>query len=177
MLIYDVLKKDHEKVKELLTELIHLDDDSTDRSELITKIHDELVPHSRAEEAVFYNSIRAMKLSQDVIRHSYQEHMEAETLLMVLRMKDKIDADWRKTAVKLKEALEHHIEEEEARIFSVAKTLFTEEEATQFADAFERMKPKIQEEGFLGTTADLIANLMPPRFSKTLRGEDSSPHV
>jgi hemerythrin superfamily protein len=174
MLIYDALKKDHEKVKSLLNQLLLLDDKSENRSELIDEIRDELIPHARAEEAVFYNSLRSTDAAKDIIMHAYGEHVEAEAMLKTLQMKDKIDADWKLTARKLKEALEHHIKEEEGRIFNVAKQVFTEQEAMQFGDAFERMKPEIKEEGFMGTTFDLIQNLMPPRFMKTLRGKDSN---
>ncbi len=172
MLIYEALKKDHEKVKSLLNELLSLDENSKNRKDLIHQIKDELIPHVRAEEAVFYNSLRALDEAKDIIMHAYQEHVEAEGMLTLLQAKDVIDADWKATARKLKEALEHHISEEEGRIFNVAKQLFTEKEATQFAEAFERMKPDIKEEGFVGTTFDLVKNLMPPRFTKSFKVGD-----
>ena len=175
MLIYETLKKDHQTVKSLLNELTVLDEDSENRSDLIEKIRSELIPHARAEEAVFYNSLRAVPAAQDVVMHAYQEHIEAETLLKTLQLKDKIDADWKKTANKLKEALEHHISEEEGRVFTVAQEVFSAEEATQFNEAFEKMKEEVKDESFAGTTMDLIANLMPPRFMKAIRGDKANP--
>ena len=108
--------------------------------------------------------------------HGYQEHMEAETLLRTLQAADKIDAAWKQTAQKLKKALEHHIEEEEGKIFNVAQHLFTEEEAVMMAEAFEQLKPEVREEGFLRTTIDMVANLMPPRFAASLRTMTLNPH-
>lgn len=177
MQIYEALKKDHEKVKLLLNELLMLDEHSENKDELITQIRDEIIPHARAEEAIFYNSLRAMDQANDIVMHGYQEHVEAETLLKTLQIKEKIDLDWKSTAKKLKTALEHHIQEEEGKIFTVAKLVFTNEEATQLAVAFEKMKPEIKEEGFIGTTLDLIKNLMPPRFITSLQGKNSSPFV
>lgn len=172
MLIYEALKEDHETVKDLLRQLLMLADGDDNRKDLIQKIHDELIPHARAEEAVFYNSLRSLDAAKDIIMHAYGEHIEAEVMLTTLQVKDKIDADWRKTALKLKQALEHHIKEEETRIFNVAKELFTSKEAIQLGEAFEKMKSEVKGEGFVGTTLDLIKNLMPPRFVQSFRGQN-----
>lgn len=170
MLIYDALRKDHDTVRQLLNELVMLsENDEQRRHGLIDQIRDEIVPHARAEESVFYNSLRAIDAAKDVVMHGYQEHMEAETLLRTLQVKDKIDADWKATAQKLKKAIEHHIQEEEGKIFNVAQQLFTEDEARMMGEAFEQLKPEVREEGFLRTTLDMVANLMPPRFAASLR--------
>ena len=170
MQIYEALKSDHEKVRGLLGELISLDDeDSASRSRILEQIRDELIPHSRAEEAVFYNSIRAVNTAQDLVWHSFKEHMEAEALLRALQAMDKVDVSWKKTAHKLNEALNHHILEEENKIIPVAEHLFTHEEAEAMGEAFEEMKPEVQEEGFLQTTLDMIANMMPTRLAAPLR--------
>lgn len=173
MTIYEVLKKDHDNLKELLNELVMIGaDDEETRHELIKQIRDEIVPHSRAEETVLYNSMRMIDSAKDVVMHGYQEHMEAEALLRTLQVKDKVDLDWQETAKKLKKALEHHIEEEEGKIFGVARQLFTQEEAAMMAEAFEQLKPEVKTEGFMKTTLDLITNLMPPRFAASLRTYD-----
>src|SRR4051812_42423759 len=105
MSIYDALKKDHRKVEELLNELVMLEENSGRAPELISEIRDELVPHSRAEESVFYNSLRSLDQAKDIVMHGYKEHLEAETLLRTLQAKSKIDLDWKKTANDLRLAL------------------------------------------------------------------------
>lgn len=170
MQIYEALKQDHDKVKELLNELVSLNKgDEERRHALIDQIRDELVPHARAEESVFYNSLRAIDAAKDIVMHGFQEHMEAETHLRTLQAKDMIDADWKKTAEALKKSVEHHIEEEETKIFTVAQQLFTQEEARMMAEAFEQLKPEVREGGFLQNTLDMVANLMPPRLAAPLR--------
>lgn len=169
MLIYDALKKDHEKVKGLLDELIALTEGDPRRNQLIKSIRDELIPHARAEESILYNSLRSIDATKDLVREGFQEHVEAEALLRTLQMKDKIDADWRTTAGKLKEALAHHIREEETAVFAAAQEYLTEREAEMMGEAFEKMKPEIRRENILQTTVDLIANMMPPRFASVFR--------
>lgn len=176
MLIYDALKNDHVRIQGLMDELVNLNEDaSSRRTELIDQLRSELIPHARAEEAVLYNSMRSIEAAKDTIRHSYQEHMAAETLLRTLQLKEKVDMDWMKTARKLREALSHHIDEEENRVFSVAQQLFTKEEATVMADAFERIKPEIREQGLMKNTLDMLVNMMPPRIAASLRTYNVNP--
>jgi hemerythrin-like domain-containing protein len=172
MQIYEILKKDHDEVKEMLTELIRLGPDSPAevRNGLIADIRDALVPHSRAEEAILYNSMREISQASNLVVQGYQEHVEAETLLRALQVTGKIDAGWMTTAKTLKSALEHHIQEEEGKIFQAARQIFTPEEAEMMGEAFESLKPKIKSEGLMATTLELVANVMPPRLSKIFSG-------
>nr|WP_295906258.1 hemerythrin domain-containing protein [uncultured Bdellovibrio sp.] len=168
--IYQALKKDHVVVRGLLNDLVNLPEgDKEGKFQLINKIRDELIPHARAEESVFYNSLRSLNLTKDIAMEGYKEHMEAETLLRMLQLQDKTKMDWKNTAQKLRQALEHHIAEEEGRMFEAAMNNFTEEEAQMFGEAFERLKPQIKEQTIVGTTLDMVANLMPPRFSELFR--------
>ncbi len=170
MEIYDALIIDHRKLQDLLEQLLKLkDDDEELRHELVQQIRDELVPHSRAEEAVFYNSIRAINTAQDLVWDGFKEHMEAEALLRTLQAADKVDAGWRETARKLKQAINHHIQEEENRIIPTARQLFTNDEAEVMADASEDMKPHVADGSIIQATLDLIANMMPPRLAAPLR--------
>ena len=118
---------------------------------------------------VLYNTLRSLDATHKAVAHAYKEHLEAETLLRKLQMKDKIDSDWKETAVKLKEALEHHIADEEGRIFTAAKSVLSESEVEMMGKAFEQLKPGIQKESIVGTTMDLVVNMMPPRFTSTFR--------
>jgi hemerythrin-like domain-containing protein len=177
MQIYEELMKDHRKVMDLFNQLISQADATAEvRNGLIDQIRDELIPHSRAEEAVFYNSLREIPEVKGLVMHGYAEHMEAETLLRTLQVTGKVDAGWRTVAEKLRDALAHHIEEEETEIFDAAKQVLAAEEAEMIGKAFVEMKPEIREQGLMGTTVDMVANLMPQRFVNSLRNFVSSKH-
>jgi hemerythrin superfamily protein len=165
MLIYDILREDHDKIKILLNKLVTLSVRDESRGALVEKIRNDLVPHSRAEESVLYNSLRALDAAKGLVMHNYQEHMEIEALLRTLQVKDIIDGDWRPTALRLQELIESHIVEEETKLFHVARELFTDAEAETMGLAFENMKPIIREEGFMKTTFDLLLNLIPPKYA------------
>ncbi len=168
--IYDLLKKDHRKVEGLLERLVHsADADDETRTSLINQIRDDLIPHSRAEEAVFYNSLSAIPEAKDLIRHGYAEHMEAETLLRTLQGLNAVDAEWTTVAKKLRDSLLHHIEEEEGEIFTAAQALLADEEALLMGEAFTEMKEKIGDGGIVTSTLEFVANMMPLRFATPLR--------
>lgn len=170
MEIYEALKKDHDNVKSLLQQLVGLtQEQSEERHELIKMIRDELVPHARAEEAVFYNCMRELDVAKDLVMHGYAEHMEAEAHLRMLQIRDTIDATWKDTAKKLQESVTHHIHEEETKIFGAARQLFTVEEAEMMGEAFENLKPEVRTEGIFKNTVDMVTNMMPPRFAAAFR--------
>ena len=168
MQIYEALKNDHKKVLELFDELLALDEHDDHRLDLVEQIRDELIPHSRAEEKVFYNSLRALDADSGKVMHAYNEHLAAETLFRTIQAENGLHVGWKTTAKKLRDALQHHIQEEESEIFALAQKVFSTQEAEQIGTAFAALKPQIREKGLVGTTLDMIANLMPPRISKTL---------
>lgn len=177
MLIYEALRNDHNELKVLFSQLMELsDDDVEQRHRLIELIRDGLIPHARAEESVFYNSLRLMDNTKKIAMHAYKEHLEAESLLRMLQVQDKTHIKWRETAGKLRTAIEHHIYEEESQLFSVAQALFTNEEAIAMAEAFEKQKQEIKDKGFMGTTLEMISNLMPPTVSDNFKNRDSNRH-
>lgn len=170
MQIYDILKQEHEEVKSLLSELIALDKDDEYRFVLVAQIKNALLPHARAEEATFYNTIRAVDADKSIVAHGYKEHIEAEALLVLLEAKDKVNFDWKETAMKLNDALEHHISDEEGKIFTEARNIFSFDEAESIGAAFLKIKPSFVGEGGLKNTADLVINLLPPRLADSIRG-------
>lgn len=167
--IYEVLERDHEEVKDLLNQLVSLDESDEYRFVLIEEINNSLIPHSRAEESVFYNTLRAVNAEKGVVMHGFKEHLEAESLLRALQVMDKVNMDWKSTAKKLQEAVEHHVQDEESDIFEEARKAFTQEEAQMMAEAFENLKAEVQQEGSLKNTMDMVINMMPPRIADKIR--------
>lgn len=174
MEIYESLKQDHIAVSDLLNELVALDKDDDYRTVIVEQISSALIPHARAEEAILYNSIRAVKSDNSLVMHSYKEHMEAESLLRMLQVKDKADFDWKDTAIKLRTALSKHIQEEETNLFREARSIFSTEEATMMNDAFLKMKSQVAQQGFMKNSFDMVVNLMPPKFVEKIRKMGSS---
>ncbi len=176
MTIYEALKKDHVKVGALLDQLVAAakSDDKT-RSSLIQQIRDELIPHARAEEAVFYNSLREISGAKGMAFHGYAEHAEAETILRTLQVTDAMNINWTAAAEKLRDAIKHHVADEENEMIPAAQKLFLDQEAEMMGEAFEKMKPEIKKGSFLETTLDMVANMMPDRLRPAMRKFTTQP--
>jgi len=172
MNIYQALTNDHDELKPLLDRLVEASEKDRETSDLLDQIHDLLIPHARAEEAVFYNSLREIEGTTSLVAHTYREHMQAEGILQTLRGLSKINVEWTTMAKKLRESLLHHIQEEEEEIFPKAQMVFADDEAEQMAIAFEHAKQQAEEQGELGNMADLVVNLMPKRLAEMMRSSE-----
>ena len=160
--IYDLLAQDHEEVQGLFTQLLALDDKDESRSAIVKQIYDALIPHARSEEAVFYNTLRAIGAGKGKVFHGYKEHVEAELMLKALLVEVNTGIPWKATAKKLSEALDHHIAEEEDEIFAVAREALSDEEAVSIGEAFTAMKEKVAEGGEIGNMVQQMKNMLPP---------------
>lgn len=170
MTIYEALEKDHEQLKALLDRLVEASDADQDTRTLLDRIRDELVPHSRAEEAIFYNNLRAESDWGTLdAADSFREHAQAETILRTLRGLKRVDGEWTAAAKELRDGIFSHIEEEESETFARARETFTEEEAQQMGEAFEQMKPEIRKQGATKNMVEMAVNMLPKRLGDRVR--------
>ena len=165
MNIYQSLEKDHKKINELLDRLIQASETENENwKKIVDEIRDELIPHSRAEEAVFYNAIRELNPKIEILKDSFAEHAKAELDLRTLQAMKAVDVNWTNLAKKLRTDILHHVKHEEGRVFTSAQRLFTDEEAKMIGSAFKELKPIVKKQSFAGTTVDFISNLLPRRL-------------
>lgn len=147
--IYEILKKDHRLVKELLKKLEKTDESSGDvRIELLTELKENLLPHSRAEEQVLYEALKDcdVKEADEKAFEGYEEHAVADHLIQELEATQTEDKRWGALMVVLKENLEHHIEEEEGEFFKKAREAFDSDTAKEMATNFVSLKEIFSEE-------------------------------
>lgn len=117
--ILGTLKKEHDAVKDLLSDL-QSSKSSAERKGLVRKISAALVPHSVAEEKVVYRKLIALSDKQAQV-DSYEGTLEhtwaAKTLERLAAIDDATSSEHMATAKVLKELVEHHIKEEESSIW------------------------------------------------------------
>ncbi|WPU66567.1 hemerythrin domain-containing protein [Peredibacter starrii] len=145
MEIYQLLKDDHKTVKTLLKKL----EDTTERSQkerttLFTKLKEALIPHTRAEEKIFYESLKLseVKEADDLAYEGYEEHGVADRLIKELDKTEPSDKRWTALMSVLKEVVEHHIKEEEENMFKKAQKSFDSELAVEMGENFLELKEK-----------------------------------
>jgi hemerythrin superfamily protein len=139
------LKKEHREVQLLLDRLV--DSDTTaERKSLLKQIKLALVPHSKAEEKVVYDAVRALKdrdARQDG-EEGYLEHGLADRMLATLGRATAASVEFAAAAKVLRELINHHIGEEESNIWSDVKDNFSDEEREQMNRDFEAAKKKVK---------------------------------
>lgn len=176
MQIYEILKQEHQEITAMLNDLVLLKDDDEYRFVLVEEIKGVLIPHSHAEEAAFYNTLRAVDADKSIVAESFKEHLEAEELLGFLELKDRVNFDWRETAIKLQELFARHVLQEETNVFSEAKKMFSKEEAESIGATFVSLKQSYQSERNFKSASDMAVNMLPPRLADSVRSYNRTSH-
>lgn len=140
---FKMLKQDHDKVKKILKEL----EDKTDRElasreELFTRLKQELIPHMEAEEKIFYPTLRNVQGPKKDILESIEEHHVGRMVLDELNGLSRNAPNWLAKLIVFKEIVEHHIEEEEDKIFDMAEDAIEDDQMSNIMRRFQEEKEK-----------------------------------
>jgi hemerythrin superfamily protein len=120
--VFDMLKKDHEKVKTLFEQFEHAKDGRM-KQRIIREAIQELDVHASLEESLVYPAIREEMDEEEVMDEALEEHHVAHVLLNELkRMRSSTGRSDAKFKV-LGESVKHHIQEEEGTMFPKADKL------------------------------------------------------
>ena len=168
MSIYQAIRNDHLKLKSLLNDLEELEKDDEFRMTLIEDLGKQLIPHIRAEEAIFYNTLRGVNADKKLLFHAFQEHIEIEGLYRSLQVLDKFKLNWLPTAKKLQNIIFRHIQNEEFELFTEAQNAFTEDESQLLEASFQELKLKIEHDGIFKNSFEMVFNMLPPKISSKM---------
>ena len=138
--IYERLKQDHETQRDLAAQIMETSGDSEERRSLWNRFKPEAVAHANAEEQTFYAALIGRPEGQEKARHSVSEHKEADDLIEELDEMDMGSGGWIQKFEKLKDDVEHHMDEEENEVFALAQKLLSDAEERSLADEFEQRK-------------------------------------
>jgi hemerythrin superfamily protein len=144
--IYNYLKKDHQKVADLMEQVI-ASKDPAERQSLFETIKLELTLHADTEEQTFYKAIEDATRSKQVeekIEHANHEHDEIREYLEKLSTTPVTDELWLETFGEFKHSVTHHVEEEEGEIFEKAKKYLSSQEAKDLAKEMDALKKQAQ---------------------------------
>jgi hypothetical protein len=142
-----LLKADHDRVKELLSEL----ESTTERGiktrqELFATIKGELMVHEAIEEEIFYPALKSHPKAEDIVLEGFEEHHVVDLLMGELEGLPVDDESWGAKAKVMQENVEHHIEEEEGEMFRAARQVFDRDELQQLGEQMSARKESAQRE-------------------------------
>jgi hemerythrin superfamily protein len=140
----ELLKHDHETVKELFEQAEAAEDDKEKRK-MFKEIKKELDTHTRIEESIFYPAMQEFEELKDMVLESIEEHKQVKKLL---REMDKLGKTSDKFEPKLKvlqENIEHHAEEEEeGKMFPKIRKLVDSAQLQELGNELAAAKNKRQ---------------------------------
>ncbi len=140
--IFDRLKQDHDRHRELLAQIVETSGDSPERQSLFEAFKVEVTAHAAAEEETLYATMLAREeLRHDAV-HSVSEHKEIGDMLEDLADADMGSSGWLTKFKSLKEEYTHHIDEEEKEMFPAAAEGLDEEKTVELRAVFEKRKPR-----------------------------------
>ena len=139
----ELLKQDHQKVKELFEQAEEAEGE--EQQEVFEQIKTELETHARIEETVFYPAVQEHEELKDMVLESLEEHKQIKTLL---REMESLASESEKFEPKLKvlmENVEHHAEEEEeGKMFPKLRQIMGKQKLEQLGADLEAAKGQRQ---------------------------------
>src|SRR3954471_3948343 len=127
--VIKLLKEDHKKVKKMLEELEGTTERATKkREELFAEVQRELKLHELVEEEIVYPAFREQAKLKDIVLEGYEEHHVVDLIMEEIAGEAPTDQTWAAKVKVMKENVEHHVEEEEDKMFPQARKLFKSEE-------------------------------------------------
>jgi hemerythrin superfamily protein len=138
----ELLKQDHQKVKELFKQGQQTED-KKQQKQIFKEIKSELETHARIEEMIFYPAMEEHDELKDMVLESLEEHRQMKT---VLRELGKLAASSERFKPKFKvlmDDVKHHAEEEEeGKMFPKIRNLVKGDELRQLGEELEAAKHK-----------------------------------
>ena len=137
----ELLEADHRHFETLLREGEETTERArTRRTELLRTLAADLNQHELMEEQVLYPALKAHAQAKDIVLEGYQEHHVADMILKELERVATDDEHWGAKFKVLKENIEHHIEEEEGKMFRTARGIFSRDELRDLAVRMRKLR-------------------------------------
>ena len=138
--IFEDLKADHARHREMLAKLGETSGASEERQPLFEDLRKELQAHAAAEEESLYATMLACPDLRDEARHSVSEHKEIDDYLGELLEIDMASSSWLTKFKEMRHRYLHHIDEEEEDHFPDFAKHLTRDDEIHMEKVFETRK-------------------------------------
>lgn len=138
----ELLKQDHQKVKELFNQGQQTQD-KKQQKQIFKDIKSELETHARIEETIFDPAMEEHEELKDMVLESLEEHKQMKSVLRELAKLTASSERFKPKFKVLKDDVEHHAEEEEeGKMFPMIRKLIKKDELEQLGQELESAKHK-----------------------------------
>ena len=143
-----LLKKDHVLVKDLMNKMAE-EEDPDQLSSMFEQLVDELSVHERIEEEIFYPALQKLPKAKEDVLEAFEEHHLVDEIVEEMDVETD-DDKWKAKFTVMKENVEHHIKDEEDKLFPKAEQLLGDEQlgalGVKMADLKEAEQEALAEE-------------------------------
>jgi hemerythrin superfamily protein len=138
----ELLKQDHERVKELF-ERGRQTEDKKQQKQIFKQIKSELEAHTRIEETIFYPAMAEHEELKEMVLEAIEEHKQVKTMLREMAKLSSNSEKFKPKFKVLKDDVEHHAEEEEeGKMFPKIREVIIRAELEQLGEELEVAKHK-----------------------------------
>ncbi len=171
MHIFDILKTDHKEFQDLLDSIqAKLDTDEFETQEirpLFEELSHKLFVHMKAEEAAVYSRMFHDEETKEFANEAQEEHEIIIRLLVKLEKAAEVDDQWLGRFKVLKNAIEHHIEEEETEGFESMRVIFTIDQFEEMGDLMVSKRENLIERGLTAGFTETEAQSDDAKFASS----------
>ena len=139
--IFERLKQDHDKHRELIAAIKETSGASDERKALFDQFKTDAMAHAAAEEGTLYVAMMEDPEIRQDAQHSVKEHADIGMMFVELDEMDMGSPGWLNKFNSLAEEYTHHIDEEEEEKFPKAESELGEAKAIELKALFEERKP------------------------------------
>jgi hemerythrin-like domain-containing protein len=141
-----LLKQEHEKAKQMFQQIRSAS--AAERGPLWVTLRPELKAHEQMEETALYSPVAEQAGSNDQtlrdwLEHHHREVTELEGLIQQISGLDATSDQWMQKVSTLQQTLEHHIQEEEGKIWPRIQEVWDRGKLDQAGQQMERMKRQL----------------------------------
>ena len=114
------------------------------RTNLLATLTAELNVHELIEEKILYPALEPHAEAREIVLEGFQEHHVADLLLNELHALARSDEQWGAKFKVLKESIEHHLQEEERKMFRIARAVLSRDELTDLGVRMKALKTELE---------------------------------
>ncbi len=138
---FELLENDHDKVSGIFEQLeSSAGQEPAAREKLFAQLKNELTVHAHIEETIFYPALRQADETREITLEAIEEHQQVKDMLAELEAMPVDDGEWSDLLTELKDAVEHHVDEEEGEMFLKARTVLSQEQITELGQRMATQK-------------------------------------
>lgn len=126
--ILSILHDDHQKIDALFASYADASDDAT-KLVLVRQLYRDLLPHTQAEEEIFYPALVQAAADPDAVEEAFGEHAAITKTLESILAASPDDPTYNMKVRMLHKEIQHHVREEETELFAEARDVGLDLEA------------------------------------------------